>query len=59
VFKIGNGTQAVVRRPFKAKQSQNVLDYDDLLLYWAEMMSDPAKRASRLSSQGASFNPLR
>jgi DNA helicase II / ATP-dependent DNA helicase PcrA len=26
----------------EAKQSQNVLDYDDLLLYWAQMMSDPA-----------------
>jgi DNA helicase II / ATP-dependent DNA helicase PcrA len=26
----------------EAKQSQNVLDYDDLLLYWAQMMKDPA-----------------
>src|SRR6516164_7445985 len=26
----------------EAKQAQNVLDYDDLLLYWAQMMSDPA-----------------
>ncbi len=25
-----------------AKQEQNVLDYDDLLLFWAEMASDPA-----------------
>ncbi|MFB9947359.1 ATP-dependent helicase [Rhizobium puerariae] len=25
----------------EAKQAQNVLDYDDLLLYWAQMMSDP------------------
>jgi DNA helicase-2/ATP-dependent DNA helicase PcrA len=25
----------------EAKQSQNVLDYDDLLLYWAQMVSDP------------------
>jgi len=25
----------------EAKQRQNVLDYDDLLLYWAQMMSDP------------------
>lgn len=24
-----------------AKQAQNVLDYDDLLLFWAEMASDP------------------
>ena len=24
-----------------AKQRQNVLDYDDLLLYWAQMVSDP------------------
>jgi DNA helicase-2/ATP-dependent DNA helicase PcrA len=26
----------------EAKQKQNVLDYDDLLLYWAQMMSDVA-----------------
>jgi DNA helicase-2/ATP-dependent DNA helicase PcrA len=26
----------------EAKQKQNVLDYDDLLLYWAQMMSDAA-----------------
>jgi DNA helicase-2/ATP-dependent DNA helicase PcrA len=26
----------------EAKQRQNVLDYDDLLLYWAQMMSDAA-----------------
>lgn len=25
----------------EAKQAQNVLDYDDLLLYWAQMISDP------------------
>src|SRR5450755_4740754 len=25
----------------EAKQSQNVLDYDDLLLYWVQTMSDP------------------
>ena len=26
----------------EAKQAQQVLDYDDLLLYWAQMASDPA-----------------
>jgi len=26
----------------EAKQKQNVLDYDDLLLYWAQMMTEPA-----------------
>ncbi|QCJ00720.1 ATP-dependent helicase [Agrobacterium larrymoorei] len=25
----------------EAKQAQNVLDYDDLLLYWAQMVNDP------------------
>src|SRR3981189_3735706 len=25
----------------EAKQTQNILDYDDLLLYWAQTMSDP------------------
>src|SRR5204862_6652551 len=28
-----------------AKQRQNVLDYDDLLLYWAQMASEPALAA--------------
>jgi len=28
-----------------AKQAQNVLDYDDLLLYWAYMMADPGVAA--------------
>ncbi len=26
----------------EAKQKQNILDYDDLLLWWAQMMSEPA-----------------
>jgi DNA helicase-2/ATP-dependent DNA helicase PcrA len=29
----------------EAKQAQNVLDYDDLLLYWAQMMREPATAA--------------
>ncbi|KKB79318.1 ATP-dependent DNA helicase [Devosia limi DSM 17137] len=29
----------------EAKQRQNVLDYDDLLLYWAGMMANPAMAA--------------
>jgi DNA helicase-2/ATP-dependent DNA helicase PcrA len=29
----------------EAKQAQNVLDYDDLLLYWAQMMAEPALAA--------------
>lgn len=33
-----------------AKQRQNVLDYDDLLLYWAEMMND-AELAAELGSR--------
>lgn len=30
----------------EAKQAAAVLDYDDLLLYWAEMMADPAAAAA-------------
>ena len=30
----------------EAKQKAQVLDYDDLLLYWAEMLSDPAAAAA-------------
>ena len=29
----------------EAKQAQNVLDYDDLLLYWAQMVGEPALAA--------------
>ena len=29
----------------EAKQAQNVLDYDDLLLYWAQMVAEPALAA--------------
>jgi DNA helicase II / ATP-dependent DNA helicase PcrA len=29
----------------EAKQQQNVLDYDDLLLFWAEMMAEPVLAA--------------
>jgi DNA helicase-2/ATP-dependent DNA helicase PcrA len=29
-------------RYVEAKQAQNVLDYDDLLLYWAHMMAEPS-----------------
>ncbi|MCM2251233.1 MAG: ATP-dependent helicase [Ramlibacter sp.] len=29
----------------EAKQRQNVLDYDDLLLFWSEMMAEPALAA--------------
>src|SRR5271156_6233718 len=29
----------------EAKQRQNVLDYDDLLLYWAQMLGDPGLAA--------------
>jgi DNA helicase-2/ATP-dependent DNA helicase PcrA len=29
----------------EAKQAQHVLDYDDLLLYWAELMKEPALAA--------------
>ena len=35
----------------EAKQRQNVLDYDDLLLYWAQMLAEPAfaARSARAS----------
>src|SRR6185503_3868658 len=34
----------------EAKQQQNVLDYDDLLLYWAQMMSEQSL-AAEISSR--------
>jgi len=43
------GWEAELRKLFaayvEAKQRQNVLDYDDLLLYWAQMMAEPALAA--------------
>jgi len=41
-----SGWEAELRRLFgayvEAKQAQHVLDYDDLLLYWAGLMDEPA-----------------
>ena len=34
--------KALFKGYVEAKQRQNVLDYDDLLLYWAEMMGEPS-----------------
>ncbi len=34
--------KGLFRRYVETKQAQHVLDYDDLLLYWAEMVADPA-----------------
>ena len=36
----------------EAKQAQNVLDYDDLLLYWAQMAAEPAHRR-RISARAS------
>jgi DNA helicase II / ATP-dependent DNA helicase PcrA len=44
------GWEAELKNLFAAyvetKQRQNVLDYDDLLLYWAQMMAEPALAAA-------------
>jgi ATP-dependent DNA helicase UvrD/PcrA len=37
----GNELKQLFSAYVEAKQAQNVLDYDDLLLCWAQMMSDP------------------
>src|SRR5262249_49707866 len=34
--------KSLFRSYVEAKQRENVLDYDDLLLYWADMMQEPA-----------------
>jgi DNA helicase-2/ATP-dependent DNA helicase PcrA len=34
--------KSLFRAYVEAKQRENVLDYDDLLLYWADMMEEPA-----------------
>lgn len=44
------GWEAELKRLFRAyvdaKQQQQVLDYDDLLLYWQQMMAEPALAAA-------------
>lgn len=35
------GLKTIFAAYVEAKQAQNVLDYDDLLLYWAEICADP------------------
>ena len=44
------GAEAELKRLFaayvEAKQQQQVLDYDDLLLYWQQMMEEPALAAA-------------
>jgi len=37
-----NELRLLFARYVEAKQAQNVLDYDDLLLYWAHMMQEPS-----------------
>ena len=39
---MGNGAAELFAAYVEAKQKQNVLDYDDLLLYWAQMMVEGA-----------------
>jgi DNA helicase-2/ATP-dependent DNA helicase PcrA len=40
VRRMGGGAQGIFAAYVEAKQKQNVLDYDDLLLYWAQMVGD-------------------
>ena len=39
--------KGLFQRTSRRKQQRNVLDYDDLLLYWAEMMSDASLATQR------------
>ena len=40
--RLGKSSSANSSLPMSsAKQSQNILDYDDLLLYWAQMVAEP------------------
>jgi DNA helicase-2/ATP-dependent DNA helicase PcrA len=41
-----NELRALFGAYVEAKQDQNVLDYDDLLLYWAQMAADPVLAAT-------------
>jgi DNA helicase-2/ATP-dependent DNA helicase PcrA len=41
----GEELRTLFRTYVEAKQARNVLDYDDLLLYWHQMMTEPALAA--------------
>ena len=46
VRRLGDRPRAALFAAYvEAKQAQGVLDYDDLLLYWAEAMAEPALAA--------------
>ena len=42
----------------EAKQAQQVLDYDDLLLYWAQMVTDPELADELADELGARFSDV-
>ena len=42
VRRLGEQLRELFAAYVEAKQAQNVLDYDDLLLYWAQTVADPA-----------------
>jgi len=42
----GDELRVLFRTYVEAKQARNVLDYDDLLLYWHQMMAEPALAAA-------------
>ena len=45
VRRLGGRAAALFAAYVAAKQAAHVLDYDDLLLYWAEMLAEPAAAA--------------
>jgi hypothetical protein len=57
------GWEAELRKLFaayvEAKQCQNVLDFDDLLLYWAQMMGEPSLAADVSARFRRRMHPLR
>jgi len=51
VRRLGRRTEAAVRRLCRGEQRQKCLDYDDLLLYWAQMSAiRPCRRDRRALS---------
>jgi superfamily I DNA/RNA helicase len=48
-------TNTLAHAYVEAKQQQHVLDYDDLLLYWAQMMQEPSMHLLSYCASGERY----
>ena len=51
-----DGIRAIFAEYTRRKRAQNVLDYDDLLLFWRALGSTPSRRSRRRGSSSTSWS---